>query len=350
MVLSMGVPAFAKEYTNSDNSTVNAVADYNLHKTVTTNADSMPNKEFTFNVTNGTQEGTGGETGITAVTSPSLNNSNSITLNANTLTKGSDGYTYTGATTSAIIDASIFNNYDAGIYDYTIKEDGTNDNNWTYDSNTYKMKVKVSKDGNTATIDAITFQGTGDKLDNISFTNNYTVWGHDGGTDNPNTTPTDALTISKVTAGTGSNNTDTFTFTVKFTAADGQDTSKVPYSEAEDGTKTNYVYGDNTITLHGNQSISFAVPSGVTYTVTESSNTLGYNKTEVKVNSGSYTQAMTTGTQTINRTEAQTVTFRNSKVTNVLTGVVNQYGGLIMIVAIAAAGIIVLSIRRRREA
>lgn len=339
MVMSMGMPAFADTVDN-----VTVVNDTQIHKTITHEENTTPsNKSFTFEVAPGTKSGT-----QTASPVPSSVDSTTHQVTLNT-TAGQ------AADTATIFSASDYS--ETGVYTYTISEvAGTSDNYWTYDNHSYAIEVKVTRDTNgnlqIAGVTAKRDDAT-DKTDSIAFENNYTAWGNDGG-EEPSTKPT-ALTVNKHVKGDDSNPNDTFTFQITFTAPEGIDTTKVP----TDSNGNTYKYGtvtgtENTFSLTGTGSLSFSIPAGVTYTVTETNNG-GYQHTYISTSgdndNGYGTTEKTSQNGSSVRNTSTTIDVRNTKeVTNVLTGVVNQYGGLLMIVAIAAAGIIVLSIRRRREA
>lgn len=341
MVMSMGMPVFAGTYNNPEGSTpasVKSLDAYSISKTQTTNDTVPSDTKYTFTVEAGSKEGT--TSGVT-VASPALS-----TVNASKQVElEQDDFTNGTATTDAIFKNEDFANADDGIYDYTVSEvkpSTYNSDYWTYDDTVYTIRVKVT-DGAIAAITATPDGDTTKKADKISFTNTYVAWGNDK-EETPTTTPTDALVVSKTTDGNAYTDGDSFTFKITFTKADNVPATTVP----KDSAGKAYVYGENTVTLTSGNSISFAIPDGTTYKV-EETDSLKADKTEVSTDNKQTYSEGTTASGTIDRNNSYTVDFKNTKSSsNVLTGIVNNYGGLIAVVAIAAAGMIIVAVRRHR--
>lgn len=343
MVLSMGVPAFAAD---TEDVVSKHDSNYVIQKTLKTPANTTvtkPTESYTFTVAAGVADSSdSSKAGVT----DGLTTTQTIT--ADNLT-GSTGGVYTGYTTADLFSGVNFT--EEGIYNYTITETAGNTADMTYSNTSYAVKVKVVKDENdNYNITGVTANDGTSKKNAIEFTNTYQPWGNSDTPSGGGTPDTDkGLTISKSVEGTESNTNDTFTFSVTFTK-DANVTNKITVSY--DGTASNTTgeieYGTYTFTLTGNDSINFKIPAGTQYNVTETGKG-DYTSTKVSVNGADATTALTSGTQTIT-TGANTVAFTNSHDVGTLTGVFNQYSGLIMIVAIAAVGLVVISIRRRREA
>lgn len=340
MVLSMGVPVFAATDNDGDETTRSG-ATITKEIDTATGVTAPTDKVFTFKIEPGTKVKTSDTE--TTVNSPKP-------AAATTVTDENETYytvTKTGSgTTSDVFVASDFNSVGAGVYTYTVSEiastDTTDLNNWTYDPISYTVRVKVIAGTNGAlTIKGITAETTDGKQTAIKFNNDYTKWGN---TDNGGN-ESNGLVVSKSIKGQGLDATDDFTFSITFNKGSIPDENKKVTSGS-----TTYEYGQAyTFTLNGgtNKSKAFKIPVGATYTV-EEKNVGNAKSTTYSVNGGTATDGTKVDTTTIT-SGANTVAFENSSTVTPLTGVVSQYGGLIAVIAIAAAGMVILAVRRSRS-
>lgn len=358
MTLCMSVPAFAADTTEVVSKSGSS---YVISKTLKTPSHGVtkPSENYTFTIEAGTADTTdGSKAGV--LPGSATNGSYTKTVNATDLT-GSDG-TYTGVTTSDIF--SDIEYTAEGIYNYTVTETAGSQTNMTYSENSYAVKVKVVEDASeNFNISGVTASLNGTKTDSIAFTNTYTPWGNDpsdpgnpgsetsGGTDS-------GLVISKATDGTEASDDDEFEFSITFTAdantnSNGAIETTMTSSTDSSNTATAVTYDSAyTFKLHNGEKINFKVPAGTKYVVTET-NTKGYTSTSVKVNgsdvsSASQANSYSTGEQYVS-TSANTVAYTNSHDVGTLTGVINQYGSLLAVIAIAAVGAVLVIMRRRRE-
>lgn len=192
-----------------------------------------------------------------------------------------------------------------------------------------------------------------------------------------------SLELSKTIHGSLGNLQDTFTFNVKFSAANGVDASKYKGVSVTNGTEhiagLNNTVNDGlleldktyTVTLGHDDSITFGnLPEGVTYEISENTTTLN---AENKYVNGEYTVSVsdTKGTSRVNETaktlvavnEANThfgikgaittgtnpVAFHNTKEGSPDMGVVLDNAPYIAMLAIVAIGGVALMLNKRRR-
>lgn len=241
------------------------------------------------------------------------------------------------AATTASINIKLPTYTVVGEYYYTITEEDTGVAGVTYLSKPITMKVQVFQ-GETGLDRYVTFRIDNKKID--SFENKY-----EAGT----------LTVSKtVTGSLGDRNKD-WTFTVVFTAPDGDtvvgDITATasgatvpggwPAADAEARTAT------ATFTLKHGQSVTFSnIPKGVSYVIKEAeANADGYT---TKVGSADYVNA-DGFSGSIATSEDDTAAFNNDKDVEIDTGVALDFVPYVLIMALALAGFVTMKIRRRED-
>lgn len=234
-----------------------------------------------------------------------------------------------------------------GVYSYTINEVDTNAAGVTYIADTLYLNVTVVTNQTTSALELAgiaVHKGSedGDKID--EFENIYTAG---------------SLTVDKTVTGNMGDRTLDFEFTVEFTAGttgDEQDEVKAPITVSfPDGQAalttapadievTDWDKGtaEVTFTLKHGQSVTFNnIPSGVTYTVTETNpNTTenGYNYTATSVGEeGEITDS------------AETASFTNDWNETPDTGIELETLPFVVLMAAAFVGMMMLIARRRKE-
>ena len=229
-------------------------------------------------------------------------------------------------TTTKTVSATV-EDWAVGKYVYKVKEKAGTTAGITYDGTEYYFVVYVSyaDDAHTTkTINArmATAVGSSQKMDKIT-----------------NTFDSGSLTVNKTIEGNLADLSKDFTFTITFTAPSGTTLSNgdIGITGVSDGTwsTSGLVY---TVKLTNGESITFAnLPVGTTYTVTEEAET--------------YTQSSTfsNAEKTITAGTTDTAAFKNTKETNVDTGITLESVPYIMILAVAMMGVMVIISRKRRE-
>lgn len=390
MVAAMGMPVFAEDADNVVTSAGSATISKEVY-TAQNGEVKVPAGTYTFAFANKNND-------------DKLNISNK-TVTLDSATAGNDGKLelktnaiLTSAESKALTDKGV------GIYTYVLTEGtptltdksvtidpvstSTADKILRTDPTAYLIRIKVVNDSQGTRISGITAEKfasaeeansantatDGNKVATITFNNKYTEYG------NSTTNTTNGLSISKSVTNSEDENIDSknFNYTITFT----EDTTK--YASANDGinnTTNTYVndglgisaskavtnsttnasatvlsYGTYKFTLHNDETINFKVPAGTKYTVTETGES-GYTASYTVTTNGtaaSQVKSETAGTDASTgdqyvTTGANSVAFVNDAASNPLTGIVNNYGGLIAVVAIAAVGIVFVMVRRRRE-
>lgn len=364
MALSMSLPVFAMEgdgtLVSNDNS-----AKINKTLTMAENGVSVPEATFNFSVTS-TDSG-----------APEVSN---VTI------KASDAMKNKSAATDAIFGKVDLTNTVPGQYTYTVKETEVTEANWkdpdtessgdnhvlTTDKAEYKVVIRVENGTAGKTITGITAQkkkadGTyGDKQSTIDFTNKYTEYANDDPTPNPNPdepeTPGDSskgLVISKRITGTGADTTKKFTYSIEFTedkansglATTVTNAGKKLYTNEDCTTEAASIVAGTTyyFQLGNNDEIDIKLPAGNSYTVKELNANPYTASTNVVTNGEKDTKQTGADVTATVGEKSNTVAYTNDLGASPLTGIVNNYGGLIAVVAIAAGGMVVLTLRRRRE-
>ena len=309
MVLGLSTTAFAAVTTNADAPVVKVVT-----------GDNAPSETYTFTVT-----GTGyTNTPSTVTTQPTIPD---VTITTST----------TNGVSSDALDLS--NITEIGIYTYTITESvpTTKTAGITYDTTTYTLKVTayIDDDGNLATDIAITDED-GNKVEAAEFKNIYTA---------------STLTVTKnVTGNLGDTNKE-FYFTVTFENKNAAITwvnaisasaSGVTITANEDGLSY-------TFTLKSGASATFTnVPSGISYTVTESDYSEdGYTAYTTYVSKDSEDNVEGSEVEGTMDSDGEEVTITNEKDQTVDTGIILDSAPYIMILALVLLGAAYVISRRR---
>lgn len=360
MVLSMGAPVFAAD---GDGVKVSDDNSAKISKTldIAEKGVTVPTATFNFSATS-TDEG-----------APTVGN---VTLTAQ---KGT-------VDTAAIFEKADLTDVKPGQYTYTVKEEAATyspedaEHVLTIDEAEYKVVIRVenveetAEDGTKSTVKKITgitaqkknSDGSyGNKVNKISFTNKYTEYGNDDPTPGPNPgddpTPENSrrgLVISKAITGSGADTSATFNYSIKFTEDSVNSgltttvTSGELYTDQTMTTKATTISANTTyyFSLTNGGEIAFKVPAGNSYEVEELNGT-GYSvKTSTVTDGGTAASGTNAKVSSYVGEKSNSVAYTNDKSSNPLTGIVNNYGGLIAVVAIAAGGMIVLTLRRRQDA
>lgn len=359
LALGMSVmPVMAAEFTASDTNKVQV-----SKKVQYANGVTVPAQEFEFTFTQvGTEPATASIDSVKA------------SVKATDVTKGTTASS-TAITSEAIKSGDIdFSNLTTtGVYTYTVKETAVSNNpdsegyGWQTNNDEFTMKVAKHANGTVSFVilpkDKTEAADKLSSLDNFAFTNVYTKRGGSGTNtqDEDKNGKTDSLVISKVVNASDAPD-ENFSFTINFTKSptDTSDTAytakKVPVS----GDQTDVTVarsGETTFQLKKGEKLVFNdIPAGTTYTVTETLASGSEFKPDISgtADGTSFTKAGTKATSLTSDSEligegTNNITFTNSVTDVTLTGISNQYGGLIAVVAIAAGGMVVLTLRRRRE-
>lgn len=350
MVMAMTVPAFAATPTVSSSATIEkdlAIAKQGV---------ATPSATYTFTFAAVTTGAPSISAKTVSSSSTNTNTNGTVTLNTDALLSSTDISALTAA--------------GPGVYEYNLTESAnftnTDDKKMTVDSTIYRIRIQVGYDNNALAVTAITAQKVAtanatsseedsDKLSSITFNNTYTEYGNDNGDGSDSSK---GLTISKTIGTTGAEDSSAkFVYKIEFTADSVNSglTSSVSgttlYTDEACTTEATSVSDSGTyyFKLGNGDSVNFKLPAGTGYTVTETN--------------GDYTVAtstVTNGATAVSGSEAavtsyvgqnaNSVAYTNTKSANPLTGIINNYGGLLALVVIAAAGLVLVMVRRRRMA
>ena len=330
------VPAFAEDTT--------PVTSVPFDKVVTTDGDTFaPNTAFEFEV----KTADGGSATIDGDTVTVKDGIDGVLSVANVqstpnVAEGTQAsYTFGGAIT---VDATKLVGHEPGIYHYTINEKPGNYEGIDYDTKTYDVYVYyVNNDALTAQyVKAVIVTLNNAKVGegSFTFTNNY------GDNDTPeNDGKIHDVIVTKNVEGSLATMSDTFTFEVGVTGADGE-VYKVVYTQNGEPVTTSVTSG-KTITVDGigdEDTIHiYGLSESDTYTVTEQDGTTkGYTVTDTDENSAAGT---VTGNATADNTAAS---ITNTKDASTPTGIVMNVAPYVLLVVVAAAGCFVF-MRKRRE-
>ena len=256
-----------------------------------------------------------------------------------------------------------------GIYKYKVTELNPNtdsdlnndDNNVTYDSNTYTILVDVHYDEENLVIAQFAYLGdvdygtNEDKLPGITFTNSYTE-------DKSN-----ALKVTKTVEGNYGDKQEYFQFsgtiTIPSTAKNSYTINANTDNDITNGNETVTLQkGDNPITfyLKSEDELDFGtLPVGTTYSFKETkAGQDGYtttitgadslNGTQLIINNSS-TNKEVTGTVTDADSNTDEVTFKNAKSGNPITGVIVNNMPYIALLGASGAGLVVLAASKKRS-
>lgn len=309
-VLSLGTMAFAADYT--DMPTVTLTKEYKLTNAGTTS----PEETFTFSTLTCT-EVKDAAAGVTTANAPVP------TIGSIAYTAGDAGSA--NATKTATITLPRYTS--VGVYTYTFTENDGGTAGVTYRSAPIKLVVTVVEQNGKVRVAAVHTENE-DGQKSGSFDNTYSAG---------------SLAVTKNVTGIMGDKEKEFTVKVTFTAPTG-DTVREAITYV-DGTETKTIAAGWTgsqavdITLKHGETVTFTnIPYGVTYTVVENSYTSeGYDAAD-------YT--FSDADKTIN-SNSDTVTITNNKGGNVDTGIGLDSLPYIMILVLAAAGLIVFFSKKR---
>jgi len=263
------------------------------------------------------------------------------------VTENASSYTAAGETindSQAVYTLYVVVSYDSATSSYFVEQtytDQTTDNSGT---------ASTGKNlGGANTVD-------GDY--NFLFTNTYTKQGG-------STAGTDALKITKTTAGTGSDQSKQFTYTL---TADDSVTGVAPatytgtITRADSTTSTVSLTADGTtqttfVLAHGDEIVFNTLPAGTTFEVEETgaaSYIATYSGTTAAgtINSGTGTAGanLSTGTQTIGTTN-NAVNFTNTYDSSLIpTGVLSNIAPFLALIAVAVLAFVAFAAASRRKA
>lgn len=266
-----------------------------------------------------------------------------LTANGTTSATGTE-------TWGTVLNGLNFN--EPGVYTFSLKENGGQDLNVKYDTDTtYYLVVNVewvldnagAPTGNTQIQSVAIRKGenteNADKVDSATFNNTAA----DHGT----------LAVTKKVAGTAANTDEYFTFTINVKGISG--TYTIAYSDGAQGNNPTSVTadenGDATVNVslkHGQTATIANLPATATYTTTEAGNSY---TTTVKDSDGYATlnNDERTASATVGQ-ETDTVTYTNEKGFAPATGITANTLPFVGVAAVAVAGGIVLVVKRNRQA
>ena len=235
----------------------------------------------------------------------------------------------------------------AGLYEYTVAETAGSTTGVTYDDASYNLRVYVvNEDNGSLKIQTITAAKDDEKQSEIGFTNTYRK--------------TASLTIAKSTVGSMADKTKDFAFTITFTKS-GTESDDVTYYTGKIGEEPVEcrVGEETTFHLHDGESLVFdELPVGTRYVVTEQAAEDGYQPSVKVVENGveqpERTAADTESLSTAEATNlvgenANSATFTNTYDTIPVTGLVLNNLPAVMLIAISAAALVLLTLCKRRR-
>ena len=321
------------------------ITTFDISKTLQVNGkDKTPKADFTFTLT--PQNG-----------APAIDNAIASIPSGADLTDGA----YAG---KAAVNLSNVPWTAEGTYTYTIAEvqgqgftpEYALREKMEYDASEYTLTVKVVEQDGRYVVSEMTIEDkNGAKVDDVTFTNKYTYT-------TPTITTTD-LTVSKTVTGKNAPKDQAFSFTIQFTANADKDgyNETMPVVKTSDDTglttETALSYDTPvTFSLKDGQSVTFTVPEGTAYSVTEAG--AEYFTPSVTVTSGGAAKGAQAGTKSNSLTAqdtaaagANSAAFSNAydKPENPLTGIVEKNGPFLLIAVIAIVGIAGFLVDRRRR-
>ena len=247
-----------------------------------------------------------------------------------------------------------------GVYTYKLTQSTPSVTGLANDVNNvseYTVKVKVVTDttGETPTLKISgitaykTTAGDTEKVDKIVFDNTYEK--------------TSTLKVSKKLAGEDADYGDEFTYTITFTNPDASAnvnildddlkltaSNKVNQNETEINAGVALAYDTGyTFVLKGDEDITFNVPAGIKYTVTES-DAEGYTAAVSYVENGADAKTGTNAvTDALAGENTNTVEFTNTKASSPLTGLFTENAPFVAMIAVAGVAFVAYVIYKKRE-
>lgn len=304
MVLSLGTVAFAANSTNAS-----------LIKTYTVNNGTAPAETFNFKFEAVSYKNGDGE----------------IVNNANIPEIANASVSFDALATTSDKNVAIgvnVDDYNLGVYTYKVTEvvPETKTAGVTYSAEElYLVLTVLRNEDNTKYYVANLHYGNVDGSKTTGFTNQY-----DSG----------SLTVEKIIKGNSAKMDKEFTFTIEFTAAAGTEIKSTIATSSTSGDSGTWSEDGLTYTvkLSNNDNITLSnIPAGVTYKVSEDKE--------------NYTQSVNGNTNgTMNANGDVTVTFTNTLDNEVDTGVTMDTIPYIVVLAVAALGLVAFVANKRRAA
>ena len=350
------VTAYADDETETTTPSVSVDSDdtkITITKTWTVASESQydEDEEFTFVL----EYDHADNVGTNYYATPQANNSEmsstntvSVTVGGTTTTDGTTTTNWTSESTTEYTDSALLSDLLSqvtftapGIYYFTLSETAGSNTNITYDGTTYTVVVYVTWASSTDESDNTTYDyeslaisavlvydSDGIKVDDdIVFKNTAAT--------NKN------LTVSKTVSGNAANTEDNFTFSVTFTGLTGYYSftvsGEVVVKDSNGNEVTSVTNGTYTITMSHGESITFNnLPKNATYVVDET-NALGYTETTPDNEKG-----------TISDADIK-VEYVNTATYTPPTGITLYLTVFGVVAVVAAAGIALVVVRRRRS-
>ena len=364
LLMTLPLAAFASNAYNTNGGTdpANPLSDttkftFTKHYTLVGAASGQsPAEDFTVTFTPYAVANTPASAGITVATMPAIA----------TATLSAAAGAATGDITAEITLPTYSN---IGDYWYQVAETAGSTAGVTYDSNQYYLHVQVvhESDSSTNLLRLVTLHT---KAPNADGTPNTTGDSKNDGI--TNTYSNGTLAVKKVVSGNLGDKTKEYQATVEFTytSADSANCPVKSTIQYTDGTAktiatTDWAYASGAwkataaLTLSDNETVTFTnLPYGVAYTVTETDYSAdGYTHTfafasddsgsdTVTAEGGTWSNAKATGTIA---DDADELTITNEKTSEIDVGVLVENAPFFGIFALAAAGLFVLLISKRRK-
>lgn len=237
----------------------------------------------------------------------------------------------------------------AGLYEYTVKEKaGTSDNDVTYDTGSYNLKVYViNKEDGTLKVQSMTAEKDGDKQDELSFINTYRK--------------NSSLEISKTTTGSMADKTKDFDFKIKFEKSATENDAVDSYTGKIGSDEISFKVGEeNNFKLHDGETLVFdSLPAGTRYVVKEAAAEDGYTPSIRVVENGVETTETTVseregiasaenGTNLVGEKE-NSVAFTNTYQDVPVTGILLNNWPFVLLIALAAGAMLLSKVVKVRE-
>lgn len=239
----------------------------------------------------------------------------------------------------------------AGFYAYSLTEtDATYEpaENESLTCNTeeaeYTVIVIVANGDDGLVVDQILIRDKdGNKVDSADFNNKYEKTNTEDG----------PLTISKTVEGDMADKASKFKFTLTITAPEGSDLAGTAAITGKIGEETvEIAYGENEIELADGETLEVTgLVYGSTYSVVEADtdeDIQNYDQYETKVSvNGSEKEGKESGDTILDDTKDNTVAFTNTLEITPPTGIIINNLPYILLVVIAAAGVIYMQMKKR---
>ncbi len=336
MTLAPAVPAFA-------NSGTQATVSTGVTKKLEVNPGSKVTATFSYTAT---------PTVIKGAVVDGKNTTSTETHNVSAtiadITLSADGAEATG---TAAITYGAFDH--AGTYAWVVKETAntyTGTGEMQYDPETYTLVAVVNNtdNGGTTVAESYLIKGTveeasGEKVGTATFTNKYTEKTSDG-TNKP-------LVVTKKVEGNQGNKQQDFTFTVTFTAPDVLPAGKTKADVLNAITAT---AGEGAVITNEAKVAADATSRTFTFTAKDSKNVtfndvlVGTTYTVDEETPSDYSASGEVEQATVLSEDGANVTVTNTKSATVVTGVIVNNAPFIVMIGVAAAGVVAYGAAKRK--